>query len=270
MSPAIRAASIGSVPEPHIGSTKPPPAAAMAGQSGDHQQGGGERLLHGRLDLDAGFAVAAPVQGLAGQVDRDRGALIPDDHVDAQVRVGGVDARPTAGLLREAIGDRVLHPHRRELRVAEPRVDAAGVDREGAVRSQMLLPRYRGDRVVQLVGRGGGNTLKRQEDPRGDARPQQRAVGAPQWPTEGDAAPERADPLAGQRPQLFGDERLSPARTCRPELEHRAHVPLREQDPGTRRDGTGRRTPGGVLSAATISRGTPRRRTCPNAGPSAR
>ena len=32
MSAAISAASIGSVPEPHIGSTNEPPAAAMAGQ----------------------------------------------------------------------------------------------------------------------------------------------------------------------------------------------------------------------------------------------
>ena len=104
------------------------------------QHRGRERLLHRRLDLHAGLAVAASVQRAAGEIDRDRRLLGANDHVDAHVGVGGVHARPTAEARDESVGDGVFDPDGGELRVAQLGVDAAGVDGERSVRPARAPP----------------------------------------------------------------------------------------------------------------------------------
>ena len=118
----------------------------------DAENGGGEVLLDGRLDLDAGLAVAALVELGARQVDRDDGLVGAHHHVDEQVGLGGVDVGAAAGEVGEPVGDRVFDAHRGELRVAQRVVDAGRVDRDRAVGADVVLPRQRSDGLVELIG----------------------------------------------------------------------------------------------------------------------
>ncbi len=206
MSPAISAASIASVPEPHIGSQNAPPGRGDLAPARHAQNGGGEVLLDGRLDLDAGLAVAALVQLGAGQVDGDDGLVGAHHDVDEQVGLDGVDVGTPAGEVGEPVGDRVFDAHRGELRVAKRVVDAGGVDRDRAVGADVVLPRHRADGLVELIGGRARDARQRDEHARGDARPQQRLVAALERPAERHARGQRPHAPNPRRAQLIAEE----------------------------------------------------------------
>ncbi len=124
----------------------------------------------------------------------------------------------------EPIGDRVFDAHRGELRVAQRVVDAGRIDRDGAVGADVVLPRQRADRVVELIGGRRGNASEREQHARGDARPQQRAVAALERTGERDAGGQRAHAANPRRAQLIAEKRLGALGAGREEVEAIRHL----------------------------------------------
>ena len=193
------------------------------GPAGGGEDGGRERLLHRRLDLDTRLAVTAAVERLARQVERDRGLVLSDHDVDAQVRIGRVDTRSHAHAVDEPVRDRVLHANRGELRVAQRVVHPGGVDGDGPVGTHVVLPRPLADRGVQCVGRIGRHAREREQYTRREPRPQQRAVAGRQTTTEAHSGAQRSNAAALQYAQLAGEQRFSAAGARGEELEGLVH-----------------------------------------------
>ena len=141
------------------------------------QQAGGQVLLERRLHLDLVRPVAAPVQALAAQVDRDGHARAREVRVDAHVRRARVHRRPqAAGGGAELVDDRVLDAHRAEARVPDPVVDAGEVDRQRVVHREVARPVDGLRGLVEVVAVGGRPARDRQQDAAGDPRPEAGAV----------------------------------------------------------------------------------------------
>ena len=133
------------------------------------QQSGGQVLLERRLDLDLVRPVAAPVQALAAEVDRDGHARAREVRVDAHVGRARVDRRPlAAGGGAELVDDRVLDAHRAEARVPDPVVDAGEVDRERVVHAEVAGPVDGLCGLVELVAVGGLPAGQRQQHAPGE------------------------------------------------------------------------------------------------------
>ncbi len=206
------------VPEPHRGSRK----SAWGGGGGGPRKPpppppppGRHVLLQRRLS--GRTAVAAAVQALTGEVDRDA-------HLDA-VRVGvhaharplRVDVRARPGGTAQGIDDAVLELERPEVGVRDRRVAAAELAGERRSGTQVRAPVDAHDSGVEL---GGGARLELahfQVDPVGDARPQAGAVGGLEGVAEGDAAGafaraggpqalELAQQEVGEAPRRAGEE----------------------------------------------------------------
>jgi hypothetical protein len=148
------------VPEPHIGSRNPPPAAAISGQPARSSSAAARFSF-------AGAAVAAAMQRVSRQVDREHRAVLDDAHVHAHRRPLGVDARPLAPLVAQLVDDRVLHLQRAVVGVRDPGAHRVEVDRERRARQQVRRPvdlaggrvqRFRGfgPRVVDLPQHAAG------------------------------------------------------------------------------------------------------------------
>ena len=129
------------------GRRTPPPSAAIAGQPDAQQQCGREVLLERRLD--AGLAVAAPMQRLAAQVDADGDALAREAQAHAQVGRGQVDGRPLARAARAS--GRRSRPWRAAPRTACGAASAATRRRR---RPRTCRPAARASPTAARAGRG--------------------------------------------------------------------------------------------------------------------
>src|SRR6185503_3266854 len=103
-------------------------------------------------------------------------ALAIEAHVQSQVRSLELDRRPLPGALAQLIDDRVLGFQRAEMRVLDARRGSTELDRERAVRRQVLSPVDCGHACVQLFGRGSREITERHENAARSARPQTCAI----------------------------------------------------------------------------------------------
>ena len=106
MSAAIIAASMTSVPEPHMGSRNSAAAGALLRPAGAQQDAGGEVLAQRRFARLG--AIAAPVQAFAGQIDGHRDLRPIGMRVHAHRGSLGRDVGPAAGGVAQLIAD--AHP----------------------------------------------------------------------------------------------------------------------------------------------------------------
>ena len=93
---------MGSVPEPHSGSTK----GRVALPAGQQDQRRRQRLVERAPRQDR--PIAALVQRLAGAFQAEHGLVAVDVQVEADHRLVHVHARPPAAALDELIADGVL------------------------------------------------------------------------------------------------------------------------------------------------------------------
>ncbi len=190
-SAAIRAASMGSVPDPQSGSTTLPPAAAIAGHPARTRSAAASVSLRGASDLLAGRPIAAPVQTLPRQVDGHDGLAPADVDVDAQVGARQVDRRAAPEPRPELVDDRVLGALRAEQRVGHPdgRPEAGEIDGERAVRREVRGPVDRGQARPERVGAAVERQLRQtQQHALGEPRPQAGAVAERERPGKRRAA----------------------------------------------------------------------------------
>ena len=138
------------------------------------QDRGGEVLLERRGALRS--AIAAPVQALAREIDRERRDVAVEMQVHAHVGRSDVDRRPHAGRLAELIDDRVLDLERGELRVGDRGAAARAVDRERAVHAEVRAPVDLAHAVVERVGRRRVELSDLQQHAARDARPEACAI----------------------------------------------------------------------------------------------
>ncbi len=137
-SAAIKAPSVRKVPEPHIGSSSIPPASAICGHPARNSTAAATFSLSGARPPSA--AVAAPMQTLAGEIQRHqcRGPL----HVQMQQHIGalGLDVRPLAGGLAQIVANRILEQLRAVDRVPDGFIAAAAIARQRRPGRQVLAP----------------------------------------------------------------------------------------------------------------------------------
>ena len=116
-SPAISAASVRKVPEPHIGSTSAPPARSRSRPPCAQQNRGRDVFLERRAPaLDP---IAAPVQALTREVHRhERGGAL---HMQVQPHVGPLrlDVRALPRRFAQPVAHRVFQELRAVERVAD-------------------------------------------------------------------------------------------------------------------------------------------------------
>ena len=144
--------------------------------AGTHQQGGGEVLL--QRGLHRGVAVAAPVQGIAGEIERERGALIAQVQMHADVGVDGIHIRPLAAHGTEAVGNRILHLQRGVVGVGDGLGAAGHFDGEGVAHVKHIRPVVRmGGGIEGVVAAADVEGGDGQQHARGHARPQAGLVG---------------------------------------------------------------------------------------------
>ncbi len=159
--------------------------------AGIGQQGRRQVLLERRL---AGLlAVTAPMQGVAGEVERQAGLLPAQMKIDAEVRLARIDRRPPAGPVTEPVDNGILDLERRIMRMVQGGGDQGGIDGKGLCLAQVLLP---GELVAGLVERlliGDGEGLELQQDAAGQTRPEAAAVGGFQVAAECDPGPDLPD-----------------------------------------------------------------------------
>ncbi len=202
------------------------PGAGLLRPGRVEQHAGGQVLLQRRLRLHLVGAVAAPVQAVSAQVDREGHAAAGEVRIDADVRGVRVDRRPApATLLAQAVDDRVLDPHRAEPGVADAPVGTAEVHRQRLVGAEVLTPVDGPRDRVQLVAVPGDALRQRQQDPAGEPRPETGAVGGLEGAPERDAGADLPHVRRAERPQLAGEHRLEPARDRgeQGEVAHPAH-----------------------------------------------
>ena len=181
---AMSAASITSVPEPHMRIEEPRALRGELRPAGAQQNAGRDVLLQRRLARLG--AIAAAVQAFSGQVDGYRHLLAVgvgvNPHVGAFTLHIGPEARPGA----QSIADRILQLQGAEVGVGDLRMLAAEITGERRLRSQMARPvdaprpRRRTHRRSAALKRGDF-----QEQPVGGARFQAHPVGAFQRALEG-------------------------------------------------------------------------------------
>ena len=207
-SAAIRAASMGSVPEPQSGSTALPPAAAIPGHPARARSAAARVSLRGASDLLAGRPVPAPVQAFPRKVYGHDGLAAADVDVDAQVGARHVDRRAASKPRAELVDDHVLGALCAEHRVGHPdgRPEAGKIDRQRAVRREVSGPVDR----FQARPEGVGAAIERQL-----RQAQQNALGEPR-PQAG-AIAERERSGKRRAAALLDDGRRRHSRGCRPQ-----------------------------------------------------
>ncbi len=185
MSAAISSASIANVPEPHIGSSRAPPSRAICGQPARSSSAAARFSFSGAGPCD--LPIAAAMQALAGQVDRDRRAIAIEKYVDAHVGRLDVDVGSHAGRVAQLIDDRVFDALRAVQAVVDLRTRGDEVDRDRTTGMQMRLPVGALNAVVQRVRFRRVERVDLQQNPVRDAAPQTHPVRAFEAAGETDA-----------------------------------------------------------------------------------
>ena len=170
MLPASSAASIGSVPDPHMKST----SGDSCVPAGKPQDAGGQDFV------ERGFvrlaAIAAFVQRLVGRIEVDGHAAGVDVQIDPQVGPLLRDIRPPVETSPEPIADCVLGDLRGVHGIGDRRVMHHRIDGQRAAGMQMRSPINLLQAGIQHPGRIGGLRIEfergdRFEDPHGGAAP---------------------------------------------------------------------------------------------------
>ena len=183
-----------------------PPRRRDRRPAGADQHRGSEVLLERRGDRLR--AVAPPVEALAGEVERHARLGAVEVDVDPQIRLRQVDRGAPPVALAKAVDDGVLDLLRPEDGVRDRRAGARKIDRERAVGREVLLPGEGADAGVERRGVDGRDGAERQQDARGEPRPEAGAVGGLERPGEGDAGDGLLHPRGAERGQLGGQQPL--------------------------------------------------------------
>ena len=165
------------------------------------------------LDRRAGArrAVAAFMQAVAGQIQRDAYFSAVHVHVDPHVRRRGIHRRPLAECFAQLVDHAVLDPLLGEPAVVNGRLDAGEVHRQRVFRAQMIGPVDCSYPGVQGIVVAGFELGQRQQDAIGHPRPQAGPIGPGQVRFKGNAAaphPHCGQPEPGQ---LLGQQFFQPA-----------------------------------------------------------
>ena len=170
------------------------------GPAGAHENGGGEILLERRGALPA--AIAAPVQALAGEVDRDRERPARRVGIDAKRRRVAVHGRPGAGFFAELVHDRVLHALRAELRVRDARHAAREIDGERCVDVELRAPVDAAHTRVERIRIRHRESRELPQHAQAKSRFEAGAIGGREVALAGDAAQHLARALDAERHEL--------------------------------------------------------------------
>ena len=170
------------------------------GPAGAHENGGGEIFLERRRALPA--AIAAPVQALAREVDRDRERPARGVGIDAKRRRVAVHGRSRAGLLAELVDDRVLHALRAELRVRDARHAAGEIDGERRVDVEVRAPVDAAHARVERIRIRHRESRELPQHAKAQARFEAGAIGGREIALAGDAAQHLARALDAERDEL--------------------------------------------------------------------
>ena len=220
----------------------------------------GQRLGQRRAAL--GPAPAALVQGVAGGVDRERGAVA--EEVDVQAEVGGLalDARPAARAGQELVDHGVLGALRDEERVRQGGVAHLGVDPQGPLRSDERGPVDGRDAGVERVAIRRREAGEPPEDAHGRAQLEVRAPGVRERALEAHAAHLALDAREAQGAHLLVQHGLETLRAGDEEdvTSGRAHGGPSSGRRLENRADPSRRVPPGA--AGVYEGGNARRRRC--------
>lgn len=189
------------------------------------EDGGGEVFLQGRFHPRA--AVAALMQRGTGEIEAQGGVVIVQMQMDADVRVFRVHVRALVELRAEAVGNRVLDFQARVLRVRCVRRTPRHFNRKGFSHIKQAAPVHRHGGVVERgvaihghIGRRRVRVIRnfaqweiqqRQQDARGEPRPQAGAVGGGQVSGEADAAIAFLAGAGAEGGQFSGQQRFNAA-----------------------------------------------------------
>ena len=157
--------------------------------------------IHGNA-LAGSANIRAVVQALACQVERHRRLAAVDANGDDGVRMLCIHGGTLAPDLANLVADAILDALRREMRVAELLVRAAGEHGDLRVFCKDLVPRQLTDVAVQIIGVFAAHASDKQQDARCQARPQQGPVRAFLVRIERHAAAQRTRLLDAERFQL--------------------------------------------------------------------
>ena len=114
--------------------------------------------------LHALLPVSSSVQALSAGVEAEGTVVFSDVHIESYVGIGNADVGSFTRLLPKLVYDGILHLVRYELRVFELLGKDDGVNGEGLVEREVLLPVYGLDLLVDVVGRQGLEVADRFED----------------------------------------------------------------------------------------------------------
>ncbi len=223
MSAAASAASIASVPEPHIGSRNAPPSAATSRQPATSRTAAASVSFIGAATCTPGSRYP---RRWSGSPARSTEIVAVFARTATLMRTSG-SRTSTLGLRPKRSRNRSVMPSlvadRGELGVAQRLVQPHGVDREGSPRTQVVLPRQLEDARVQRVGGRRIDLGDGEQNPGREPAP----VHGPQ--AVGDGAGEqyprtlRAHAAQPKTAQLIGEQRLDPGRTRREESQPVGH-----------------------------------------------
>ena len=134
---------------------------------GAQQHGAGQVFLERRFAL--ANAIAAPMQGRAGQIQREQGTILAQQQVQPYARLFEVNAGTIAVAIAELVDYRILDLLRQVARVPHQAGIAHCIDGQGAVFSQVCGPVDRLHAIIKRVFVGGGKLAQGHEDATGQA-----------------------------------------------------------------------------------------------------
>jgi hypothetical protein len=97
-------------------------------------------------------AIAAPMETLAREIDRDAGDVAVEVQIQPHVGSGNVDGRPASRALAKLVDDGVFDFQRGELRVRDLRTRARALDGQRPVDGEVLAPVDRAHAVIERFG----------------------------------------------------------------------------------------------------------------------
>ena len=168
-------------------------------------------------------AIAALVQALTGEIQREDGLAALQVQVDAQIRSNLVHRGPLPGALAQAVDDGVLDLERTEVGVVDARALAAEAHRQGTRGRQVFFPLHPVHAQIQPLGVFHREARQHQQHPIGQSRPEAQAVGIRETRLAAHRRGLAAGFLQAEALGLFQQQGLESLGTGEDELLHRGH-----------------------------------------------
>lgn len=178
-----------------------------------------QRLFERGLRLDGLLAIPPAVQRRAGEVEVDGRVMLVDRDIDGKVGVVRIDVRTLAAHLAQAVAYGILHLERCELGVAQERILAMRLHRDGGAGRDVVLPRHPRGPGIEGVGITRVKTGEHQLHAGGYAAPKADAICIGNRAEERGTALEQADASHGKAFELSGKRAFEACCTTCEELE---------------------------------------------------